>query len=78
MSGGDLALVNRLKDTKTKRFYFDEAFLDVMPRASGFKLTHDGKGTPSVRAIKRTKTYTRLGCASPPVQRQDRALPAQL
>jgi len=58
--GVDLALVNHLKDTKTKRFYFDEAFLDVMPRASGFKLTHDGKGTPSVRAIKRTKTYTRL------------------
>ncbi len=58
--GADLTMTNHLKDTKTKRYYFDEAFLDVMPRASGFKLTNEGKGTPSVRVLKRTSTYTRL------------------
>lgn len=56
----DLTLTNHLKDTKTKRYYFDEAFLDVMPGSSGFKLTRDGSGDPSVRAIDRTDEYTRL------------------
>ena len=36
-----LAMVNHLKDTKTKRYYFDEAFIDVMPHSSGFKFTRD-------------------------------------
>lgn len=56
----DLVLTNHLKDTKTKRYYFDEAFLDVVPHASGFKLTHSGSGTPSVKATKRSDAYTRL------------------
>lgn len=62
----DLTLTNRLKDTKTKRFYFNEAFLAVIPGASGFKLTTSGKGSPSVRVTKRAKTHTlvRLGLAS--------------
>ncbi|HYH92705.1 MAG TPA: hypothetical protein VD763_06080 [Candidatus Saccharimonadales bacterium] len=60
----DLTLTNRLKDTKTKRYFFDEAFLAVLPGASGFKLT-TGTGSPSVRATKKTKQYTllRLGLA---------------
>jgi len=62
----DLTLTNRLKDTKTKRFYFNEAFLAVIPGASGFKLTTSGKGSPSVRVTKRARTHTllRLGLAS--------------
>ena len=56
----DMVLTNHLKDTKTKRYYFDEAFLDVMPRSSSFKLTRDGSGRPSVTVTKRTKDYTRL------------------
>ena len=56
----DLTLTNHLKDTKTKRYYFDDAYLDVMPHTAGFKLTRDGGGKPSVKATKRTKTYTRL------------------
>jgi hypothetical protein len=56
----DLTLHNRLKDTKTTRFYFDEAFLAVMPGTSGYRLSWDGDGSPSVRATKRTKTYTLL------------------
>ena len=56
----DLKLTNHLKDTKTRRFYFDEAFLAVLPGTSGFKLTWDGTGTPEVRASKKTRTYTML------------------
>ena len=41
-----LHLTNHLKDTTTKRFYFDQAFLAVLPGASAFKLT-GGTGTPS-------------------------------
>jgi hypothetical protein len=55
-----VTLTNHLKDTKTKRYYFDEAYLDIMPRASGFKLTGAGSGSPTVKATKRTDTYTRL------------------
>ena len=56
----DLTLTNHLKDTTTKRYYFDEAFLAVLPGTSGFKLSWDGTGSPDVRASKKTKTYTLL------------------
>ncbi len=55
----DLTLTNHLKDTKTKRYYFDEAFLDIMPRSSGYKLTRKGT-SPTVKAIKKADEYTRL------------------
>ncbi len=55
----DLTLHNRLKDTTTKRYYFDHAFLDVLPRASSLKLTTGGKSA-SVRVVRKTKGYTRL------------------
>jgi hypothetical protein len=61
----DLTMTNHLKDTKTKRYYFDEAFLDVMPRSSTFKLTRDGSGNPSVKVQKKTKDYTRLRLSYP-------------
>ena len=54
----DLLLTNHLKDTVTRRFYFDKAFLAILPDTSGFKLTWDGKGTPAVHVSKRTKDYT--------------------
>ncbi len=57
----DLLLTNHLKDTVTRRYYFDKAFLAVLPNTSGFKLTWDGKGTPSVHVSKRTKDYTLVG-----------------
>lgn len=56
----DLTLTNHLKDTKTRRFYFDEAFLAVLPGTSAHKLTWDGGGSPSVRVSKKTKTYDLL------------------
>ena len=54
----NLLLTNHLKDTVTRRFYFDRAFLAVLPNTSSFKLSWAGKGTPSVRVSKRTKDYT--------------------
>lgn len=56
----DLALTNHLKDTKTKRYFFDEAFLAVLPGTSGYKLRWVGDGSPSVKATKKTKSYTLL------------------
>ena len=60
-----LHLANHLKDTTTKRFYFDQAFLAVLPGASGFKLT-GGTATPSVSVSKRSANATilRLGLGS--------------
>ncbi len=56
----DLLLTNHLKDTVTRRYYFDRAFLAVLPNTSSFKLSWDGKGTPEVHVSKRTKDYTLL------------------
>ncbi|MFP5343200.1 MAG: hypothetical protein ACLGIJ_09780 [Candidatus Limnocylindria bacterium] len=51
----DLTLRNRLKDTATRRYYFDEAFLAVPALASSFSLTWDGAGDPSVSVSRRTE-----------------------
>ena len=56
----DLVLTNHLKDTVTRRYYFDRAFLAVLPDTSGFKLTWEGKGTPEVHVSKKTTDYTLL------------------
>ena len=56
----DLTLTNRLKDTRTRRYFFDHAFLAVLPGASGYRLTWEGRGTPSVAVAKRTATHTLL------------------
>ena len=56
----DMVLANHLKDTATKRFYYDRAFLSVLPSTSGFKVTWSGGGTPKVKVSKKTSTYTLL------------------
>ncbi len=56
----ELTLTNRLKDTVTKRYYFDHAFLAVLPGSSAFGLSWGGAGQPSVRVATRTKSYTLL------------------
>ena len=56
----NLVLTNHLKDTVTKRYYFDRALLAVLPGTSGFKLTWEGKGTPEVHVSKKTADYTLL------------------
>ncbi|HEV8403210.1 MAG TPA: hypothetical protein VGQ31_09265 [Candidatus Limnocylindrales bacterium] len=54
----DMVLTNHLHDTSTKRFYFDRAFISVLPDTSGFKLTWSGSGTPKATVSKKTATYT--------------------
>ncbi len=54
----DLLLTNHLRDTITRRYYFDRAYLAVLPNTSGFTFGWDGKGTPTVRVSKRTRDYT--------------------
>jgi hypothetical protein len=56
----DLTMRNRLKDTKTKRFFFEHAEFDVIPQASGFRVSTKGAGSPSVRVTRSTADYTRL------------------
>ena len=60
-----LTLANHLTDTKTTRYYFDKAFLAVLPGTKAFSMSWDGSGTPSVAVSKTTKDYTllRLGLA---------------
>ncbi len=55
----DLTLRNRLRDTATRRFYFDRAFLAVLPGTSGFRLSTSG-AKPSVRVVRRHRDYTLL------------------
>jgi len=55
-----LVLTNHLKDTVTKRYYFDRAFLAVLPGTSGFKFSWDGKGSPEVHVSEKTADYTLL------------------
>ena len=50
--------VNHLRDTKTRQFFFDRAYLAVQPGASGFKLT--GPGGPSVHVAGRKADHILL------------------
>jgi hypothetical protein len=56
----DLQLTNRLRDSRTQRFYFDRAFLSVLPGTENYKLTWSGGGTPRAKVSNRTATYTVL------------------
>ena len=53
-------MTNHLRDTKTKRYYFDRAFLSVLPDASGFKLTWAGRRQARATVSKKTSNYTLL------------------
>ncbi len=56
----DLTLTNRLRDTTTKRYFFDHAFLAVLPGSSGYRLSWEGNGLPSVGVTRRTASFTLL------------------
>jgi hypothetical protein len=53
--------VNHLKDTKTRLYYFDSAFLAVQPGATGFKIAAR-TGSPKVRVVsaKADRTLLRI------------------
>jgi hypothetical protein len=56
-----LTAVNHLKDTKTRLYYFESAFLAVQPGATGFKITAR-TGSPKVRVVsaKADRTLLRI------------------
>ena len=54
----DLHVSNPSRDTTTKRFYHDHAFVQVMAGASGFKVDWGGSGTPHVRVMQHRKHDT--------------------
>ena len=54
-----LAATNHRSDTKTRRFFFDQAFLAVQPNAAGFKVASAGVH-PTVQVQRRTSGYTLL------------------
>ncbi len=56
----DLTLTNRLHDTTTKRYFFDHAFLAVLPGATAYSATWAGSGRPTVSVARRTASYTLL------------------
>ena len=57
----NLTAVNHLKDTKTKLYFFDKAYLAVPPNTAGFKIA-GRTGGPSVHvaAVKRDHTLLRI------------------
>ncbi len=52
----DIAARNNRAETVTRRFYFDRAFLAILPGATAIKAT--GPTTPTVSVTKRTDAYT--------------------
>jgi hypothetical protein len=54
-----LVATNHRVDTKTHRFFFDQAYLAVQPSTTAYRISSAGI-TPAVRVQKRTKTYTLL------------------
>jgi hypothetical protein len=54
-----IVATNRLKDTATRRYYFDRAFLAVLPGTTGFRVTGSA-GTPTVKVSERKADYTIL------------------
>jgi hypothetical protein len=59
----DMVLTNHLRDTRSRRYYFDHAFIGVLPGASDYKVTWSGGGKPSVRVSKKTDKFTVLDVA---------------
>jgi hypothetical protein len=55
----DLRATNHLQDSRVRRYYFDHAFLAVLPGTSAFRLTADN-ASPSVGIRQRTRDYTLL------------------
>jgi len=54
-----LVATNHLKDTKTRRFFFDRSFMAVPPGSTGFRITSSG-ASPRVAATARRSSYTLL------------------
>ena len=55
----DLTLTNHLKDTTTKRYFFDQAFLAVLPGAAATGCSWAGNGKPDASASRSGPRPTR-------------------
>jgi hypothetical protein len=55
----DITATNHLRDTVTRRFYFDTGYLAVLPGTTHFKVTASG-ATPKVSVAAKKKDYTLL------------------
>ncbi len=55
----DLRATSHTTDTATRRYFFDQASLAVLPGTTGFSVTATG-ASPTVRVTKRTSDYTML------------------
>jgi hypothetical protein len=55
----DLVATNHLRDTTTRRFYFDRGFLTVQPGTTNFKITSE-TGDPTVRVSQKRGTHQTL------------------
>ena len=61
-----VTVTNHLKDTVTRRFFFQTTYLAVLPGTSGFKITAPGlKPTVSVSSHKSTYTLLKLNFGAP-------------
>lgn len=56
----NLVLTNHLKDTVTRRYFFDRGFLAVLPNTANFNLSWEGSGVPEVHVSEKTADYTLL------------------
>lgn len=54
-----LTATNHLKDTKTRLYFFDQAYLAVLPGTTGFKITSD-TGVPTVKVTSKKADHTML------------------
>ena len=57
-----LSATNHLSDTKTRRYFFDRAYLAVPPHTTGFKVASSG-AHPTISVAVRHSTYTLLRIA---------------
>jgi hypothetical protein len=55
----DIVARNHLKDTVTRRFFFERAYLAVLPGTRGFRISST-LGKPTVRVVRRTRDQTLL------------------
>src|SRR5919112_385319 len=54
-----LTIINHRRDTKTREFYYDRAYLAVQPGTTGFKVS-SATGNPSVSVAAKRKDHTLL------------------
>ncbi|HET7473798.1 MAG TPA: hypothetical protein VFJ71_11780 [Candidatus Limnocylindrales bacterium] len=54
-----ITVTNHRSDTKTRRYFFDRAYLAVQPGTTAFKITSAGT-TPTVHVARKAKSYTLL------------------